>query len=488
MAFWGRALADGPDLNTPVTQARFDDAAEAMRTAATLAANASPVEQRLIAITAIRFRGTFADWTRDDAAYRSAMQEFAGSTHDENVRLLAAEALLESGGLTWRNGAPADPQSQTALALVTGVLRDDPSSVMANHLCIHLYDLAPDRTPALPCARRLDAADFPPAAEHLTHMPAHYWIETGRYAAALASSERAYGLLAQLEASEPAEAPRYAKHDVAVGYSAAMMLGNYAVAMTWARRMGAAFETNFDALTALRFGRYAEAYAADGSEFAAQSVRGLAALQLGRVAEARALEKRVAAAVTTQGYIQQLFLARLAETDGKYDEAERWIAQARSNQQSVFEGELIPLLPADEALGELRSRRRDAVGAIAAFTQALDAYPNDPRALFGLAAALTTVGDAAKAQSARDHSQNNGRAPTPTCATPFSSRFTRFHRFADCARARPARRSSPVRRERRERAAWCSAQWRPVVRAGRCGRCPRRRPGEPVLRPRAKVA
>ena len=402
MAFWGTALAEGPDLNTPATQARFDDAAAAMRAAATLAAHATPLEQRLVAIMAMRFRGSFADWVRDDAAYRSAMQEFAGSTNDENVRLLAAEALLEKGGLAWQNGAPADAQSQTALALVTGVLRDDPSSVMANHLCIHLYDLAPDRTPALACARRLDAAAFAPSAEHLAHMPAHYWIETGQYAAALASSERGYGLLVQLEAGDPGQAPRYAKHDVAVGYSAAMMLGNYAVALTWAQRMGVAFDTRFDGLTALRFGRYADAYAADGSEFAAQSVRGLAALQLGRVAEARALESRVAAVATTQGYVPQLFLARLAEADGKFDEAERWIAQARSNQQSAFEGELIPLLPADEALGDLRSRRGDAVGAIAAFAQALAAYPNDPRALFGLAQALTTVGDAAKAQPELD--------------------------------------------------------------------------------------
>jgi Tfp pilus assembly protein PilF len=400
MAFWGRALADGPDLNTPVTQARFDDAAAAMRAGATLAANATPAERRLIAIMAMRFRGNFAGWARDDAAYRSAMQEFAGSTHDENVRLLAAEALLESGGLSWRNGAPADPQSQAALAFASSVLSDDPSNVMANHLCIHLYDLAPDRTPALACARRLGAAAFAPAAEHLAHMPAHYWLESGNYAGAVASSERAYGLLAQLAASDPAQAPHYAKHDVAVGYSAAMMLGNYAVAQTWAQRMSSAFDTKFDALTALRFGHYADAYAAEGDEFAAQSVRGLAALQLGRVAEARALEKRVAPIATAQGYFPQLFLARLAETDGKYDEAERWIAQARTNQQAAFEGELIPLLPADEALGDLRSRRGDAVGAIAAFTQGLDAYPNDPRALFGLAAALTTVGDAAKARSA----------------------------------------------------------------------------------------
>ncbi|MGA8575319.1 MAG: hypothetical protein WB609_06465, partial [Candidatus Cybelea sp.] len=211
LALWGTALADGPDLNTPLTQARFEDAARAMRKASEVAPGASSEEQRLVAVMALRYRGTFADWPRDDDAYRSAMLALAQSSGEENARLLAAEALLEGGGLAWRNGTLADDRSQQALTLVEGVLRDDPSSVMANHLCIHLYDLAPDRTPALSCTQRLDAAVFPPQAEHLAHMPAHYWIEVGEYAAALTSSERAYALLTQLDGGIDSEhAQRYA--------------------------------------------------------------------------------------------------------------------------------------------------------------------------------------------------------------------------------------------------------------------------------------
>lgn len=402
MAFWGVALADGPDLNTPVAEARFEDAAQAIRKAVAFAPTQTPQEQRYISIMALRYRGTFADWPSDDAAYRQAMLAFARSTRDENARLLAAEALLEGGRLVWQNGTLADAQSQAALELVTSVLHDDPSSVMANHLCIHLYDLAPDRAPALPCALRLDGAAFPPEAEHLAHMPAHYWIETGDYAAAVSSSERAYSLLTQLDGGlESEQAQHYAKHDVAVGYSAAMILGNYDVAQRWGRRMGSLLGTTFDALTALRFGRYADAYAAQGDEFAGVGVRGLAALRLNHDAEAHALAAQLQPQTFAQAYIPQLFLARLAQSDEKYDEADRWIERSRANQRSAFGGEVIPLLPADEALGDLRLQRGDAIGAIAAFTQALDAYPNDPRALFGLAEALTAVNDGARARSAR---------------------------------------------------------------------------------------
>ncbi len=402
-AFWAIALAEGPDLNTPMTAAHFDVAQRAIRHAAPLSAAASERERSFIAIMARRYAGTFADWNADDAAYRGAMTAFAESSHDENAQLLAAEALLEHGGLSWQSGRPASDESRTALELDAAVLRDDPSNVMANHLCVHLYDLAQDRSPALPCARRLDAAAFPPQAEHLAHMPAHYWIETGNYLAALASSERAYALLLQLEGTneDPEHVHRYLRHDVAVGYSAAMMLGNYATAQLWSARMDTAYDTSFDALTALRFGRYSEAYAAPDSAFGNPAVRGIAALHLGHNNEARAIAARMAEKLPAHGYLPQLFLARVAEGDGRPAEALRWITQAADNQYADFTGELIPLMPAQEVRGFSELRRGANPQAIAAFTQTLALYPNDPRALYGLASALAADGQNAAAATIR---------------------------------------------------------------------------------------
>jgi hypothetical protein len=405
MAYWGVALADGPDLNTPIASDRFDRAAEMVRRAVALSGGLPAREASFIAILARRYRGSFAAWARDDAAYREAMLQFARESQDENAELLAAEALLEGGGLTWQAGAPVSEASRDALQLVMTVLRDDPANPMANHLCVHLYDLAPDRTPALPCAQRLDAAAFLAQAEHLAHMPAHYWIETGNYSAALASSDRAYALIAQLDdgPSQLQHARRYAKHDVAVGYSAAMMLGSYAVARLWSQRMATVFDESFDALTALRFGRFSTAYAAEGGQFGGPSVRGLAALHLGHTSAAHAIATQIDAGNSTGGYLPQLFLARLAETDGKLDESKRWIARALHNQRTDFSGELIPLIPAAEALGGLHLRRGDNAAAAAAFADALATYPNDPRALYGLSAALAAQGQLAQAAAARAH-------------------------------------------------------------------------------------
>jgi hypothetical protein len=415
MAYWGIALAQGPDLNTPITQERFTAAADGIRKATAMDGDASALERGLIAAMALRYKGTFSDWASDDQAYRNAMLALAESSHDENVALLAAEALLEHGGLEWSNGTLADPGSRTALQLVDGVLHDDASSVIANHLCIHLYDLAPDRTPALACAKALDATTFSPGAEHLAHMPAHYWIETGDYAAALRSSDRAYALMQQLQAdADSVHTQHYEKHDAAVGYSAAMMLGNYADALRWSERMTAAFGQSFVALTALRFGRYDVAYAAAGNQFAGKSVRGLAALQLGHNDEAVALAKRVAASDSAPGYLPQLFLARLAEAQGNAEDAQRRLERARANQQTGLGGELIPWLPAGEALGTFALRRGDNAGAVTAFRATLQAYPNDPRALYGLSQALSAQSNAADAAAARSQYQEMWKgADTP---------------------------------------------------------------------------
>ncbi len=404
MAYWGIALAEGPDLNTPMTQERFAAAQQAVTRAVALESNLSPTNRGLIDATVLRYKGSFADWQRDDTTYRRAMVSLAERSGDENVRLLTAEALMETGGLTWSGSAPLSAETQDALTLVEGVLRDDPTNPMANHLCLHLYDLAPQREAALNCAQRLDAADFPPQAEHLAHMPAHYWIETGNYAAAIASSERAYDLMQQLDAagSDPQHADRYVIHDIAVAYSAAMMLGNYALARQWAQRMTVRLDTNFGALTALRFGDYAGAYAAAGNQYGGAAVRGLAALALQHTSEARG----IAAALMKnggpkRGYLPQLFLARLAETDGNERDAVRWLEAAIANQRADYSGELIPYVPAGEALGALYLRRGANAQAIDAFNATLLTYPNDPRALYGLAAAMTADGQVTQAAATR---------------------------------------------------------------------------------------
>jgi tetratricopeptide (TPR) repeat protein len=389
MAYWGEALAAGPDLNTQTTPERFARGKAAIAKAVALEGSATTYQRALIDAMALRYQGTYADWYREDEAYRTAMERLANTTGDAVTRDLAAEALLEH-----RDRAGA-------IAMIDAELASDPDDVMANHLCIHAYDQAADRTPALACARRLDASTFPPQAEHLAHMPAHAWIETGNYAAAIASSERAVVLFEQLKAiagRDPGH-DRFEDHDVSIGYAAAMMLGNYAEAKVWSARASAAFDLPLAAFTALRFARYDEAYAlTDGTQQSDLAVRGFAALRLGKLDEARSLAPRLG---DTGGYSTGLFLARLAEAEGKIADAYRVLDQLAMQQKNAFAGEMIPDWPALEAKGGVALRQREYSKAVVVFRETLAAYPGDPRALFGLAAALDGLGDTAGAQAAR---------------------------------------------------------------------------------------
>jgi tetratricopeptide (TPR) repeat protein len=403
IAYWGEALAAGPNLNESMTPDRFARGGAAIAKAVALRSTASPEQRAFIDAMALRYKGTWDDWDRDDAAYSGAMEVLAATSNDPDAAVLAAEVLLERGGLTWTKHKPASEASQRALALIQNTLARDPANVMANHLCIHIYDAAPDRMPAIPCAQRLDAMTFQPEAEHLAHMPVHTWIETGAYDKALASSERAYALFVTLKASPNADATHetYEEHDAYTGYSSAMMLGNYATAKIWSDRASTAFDLPFAGLTAWRFGRYADAYAAtDGSVQSDLAVRGYAALRLGKLGEARSLAAKLQSGVVA-GYTAMLFLARLAEAEGKFDEANRWIDRAMAAENASFENELLPLQPALEARGGLALRRGRYADAATAFRAALAAYPNDPRAFFGLAAALTGLGQTADATAAR---------------------------------------------------------------------------------------
>lgn len=403
MAYWGEALADGPDLNTAMTEQSFTRGKTAIDRAVGLEGDVSAIERGFIDAMASRYRGTWSDWQRDDAAYRNAMVALASSSGDATAAMLAAEALMEHGRFDWSGTRPETADTQHALALVQAELARDPNDLMANHLCIHLYDRAPDRSPARACAQRLDATTFPPQAEHLAHMPAHYWIESGDYAAALASSDRAYALfmhLEQIQGRNP-DHDRYLPHDTYVGYSAAMMLGNYAAAQRWSQRTGAAYNTSFDALTALRFGHFNRAYEqATGSSPSAIAVRGYAALELGRVDEARKLAEQLRK-ITTLGYLSQLFFARVAESEGHVAQAKMWIDRALQEQRSDFSAELIPLVPALDVYANLELRQGNDASAVSAYDAALTVFPNDPRALFGLAAAFDALGQSQRAADAR---------------------------------------------------------------------------------------
>ena len=333
MADWGDALAEGSDINTPLTELRFARAHDATIRALAARAFASPQEAALVDAVALRYRGTYGDRNTDERAYRDAMEKYVSTyPSDDDATMLLVEALLEDHGMQWNDdGTPHGDASKEMLALTNTVLGRNSEHLLANHLCIHLYDDAHDRSPAVPCARRLDAMTFAPQDEHLAHMPAHTWIERGDWRAAMASSERAYQLVAAWAAAtgQDITAGKYLAHDEEIGAAAASIGGDRMSAARWNERLARFRSTPGPTPTLLSAARREEA---------AGNVNGAIA-----------------------------GLRRLLD----------W-------QHDNFAPEMQPAIGATELIGAVQFRAKRFADAEATFRSAVKERPLAPRPLFGL--------------------------------------------------------------------------------------------------------
>ncbi|HKU69003.1 MAG TPA: tetratricopeptide repeat protein [Candidatus Baltobacteraceae bacterium] len=386
MAAWGEALAAGSDLNTPLDASRLARAHDAALRAQALETFASPQERLYVDAVVQRYGGTYERRDAGDARYRGAMAALvAAYPLDDDAATLDAEALLEHSGVEH-----ADPQ---AIALIARVLARDSNHLFANHLCIHAYDFAANRAPAVVCADRMAAWTFTPPEEHLAHMPAHTYTEVGDYAKALAASETAWRLREEWNAqANPPFKLRYGAHDAYTGWTNALMLGDLQVAQTWAARVGREYEGSDLWATWARFGRWQWiASSTATNEFYAPLARGLTDVHLGAVEDAR---KMLALYGNIDADYRWLLTAAIDEHDGNIASAVAALDRAIAYQQREDGAEQLPVFPAGEALGALYYRQKNYEKAQDAFTQTLARYPNDPRALYGLALAQRALGQA----------------------------------------------------------------------------------------------
>ena len=207
-------------------------------------------------------------------------------------------------------------------------------------------------------------------------MPAHYWIETGNYAAAMRPANAR--LAAERTRSDDAGRTResYEKHDVAVGYSAAMMLGQLrrCAAMGCADDVSVRNGFRRDYGVALRALR--SAYAAPAI-IAGVAVRGLADLPLKparHVSEAPETRRNARSRLRARVYAADI-CSRARRNRREYTPSRR--AGLRGPREST--GSLLrridSALPLTKSAWSSALTTRRIAGAIAAFTEALDTYP-----------------------------------------------------------------------------------------------------------------
>ena len=192
MAYWGIAEAVGPNYNDPASEARFVQAHAAIEKAQTLAADASDADKAYIAALAKRFPADPKSDLRAAAEqYRDAMRDMVKRFPDDlDAATLFAEAgmNLHPWGLWHPDGTPEEG-TEEIVATLESVIRREPNHLGAVHYYIHSVEASNSPERALAGANRL--AELAPAAGHIVHMPAHIYIRTGDYEAALKTNQKA---------------------------------------------------------------------------------------------------------------------------------------------------------------------------------------------------------------------------------------------------------------------------------------------------------
>lgn len=190
MAYWGQALALGPNINDPVPDAeREQKAYTAIQKAVSLSAKASAPERALIAALATRYAPQ-PDRAALNLAYAEAMTKVAeGYPDDPDIQVLYADALMNTTPWDyWLKGGEPKPLTRKVLAALDSVMEKHPNHPGAHHLHIHAAEAAdPDRAEA--SADKLGG--LVPVAGHLVHMPGHIYIRVGRYEDAAEANRKA---------------------------------------------------------------------------------------------------------------------------------------------------------------------------------------------------------------------------------------------------------------------------------------------------------
>jgi tetratricopeptide (TPR) repeat protein len=192
MAYWGVAEAVGPNYNDPADPERYKHAHDAVQKAVDLSVDASPSDQAYIQALAKRFPADpKSDLKQAAEEYRDAMRQVVSEFPDDlDAATLFAEAgmNLHPWGLWHVDGTP-EAGTDEIVSTLESVMRRDPNHLGAIHYYIHAVEASPNPERALAGANKLAA--LAPGAGHIVHMPAHVYIRTGDYEAAVKTNEKA---------------------------------------------------------------------------------------------------------------------------------------------------------------------------------------------------------------------------------------------------------------------------------------------------------
>jgi tetratricopeptide (TPR) repeat protein len=434
IAYWGIAEAVGPNYNDPADDGRFQQAHDAIQKALDLSAKASPSEQAYIQAMGKRFPADAkADRRKAAEDYHDAMREVSKKYPDD---LDAATLFAESGmnlhpwGLWHPDGTP-EAGTDEIVATLESVIRRDPNHLGAIHYYIHTVEASATPERALAGANKL--ASLAPGAGHIVHMPAHVYIRTGDYEAAVKTNEQAAEVdRAYLKASgaQGIYPMMYYSHNLHFIAMCASMNGNYPEAKKNADMLAAHVGPSVKMMPPLegfmtipmsvdlRFHKWDDILKMPAPDPSMQTTtvfwhfaRGMALAGTGKISEAEAEYKIVLdaerktppdvvfampinnKAKDIMKIAENVLGAKIAVTKTDNASAIAMLKNAVAIQDKLNYGEPPDwFFPVRESLGAVLLMKGDATGAEQVFRADLDRNPRNPRSLYGLQQALKAQG------------------------------------------------------------------------------------------------
>jgi tetratricopeptide (TPR) repeat protein len=333
---------------------------------------------------------------------------------------------LHPWGLWHTDGTP-EAGTDEIVSTLESVIRRDPNHLGAIHYYIHAVEASPNPERALAGANRLAA--LAPAAGHIVHMPAHVYIRTGDYEAAVktneeaASVDRAYIKASGAQGIYPL---MYYSHNLHFIAMCAAMNGNYAESRKNADLLVLNVGPHVKDMPPLegfmtipmaveiRFHHWNEILKMPQPDATMKTAvvfwhfgRGLALAGTGKVTEAEAEYKFVsdAEAATPPDVVFQMPInnkakdimkiakdvlgAKIAVAKKDNDAAIVMLRQAVAIQDTLKYGEPPDwFFPVRESLGATLLMNGDAPAAEKVFREDLDRNLRNPRSLWGLHQAL----------------------------------------------------------------------------------------------------
>ena len=240
MAYWGIALALGPNINTAMNQADERRAWEAVQKATSQSTHVSAAERAYIHAISKRYSQKSQARGPLDKAYAEAMRAvWRQLPNDPDAGVLFAEALMDLRPWDlWTAGGQPRPGTEEIVSTLESILAKFPDHPGACHYYIHSVEASPKPERALECAKGLP--DLMPGAGHIVHMPAHIYMRLGRYHDVAEQNAHAANVDEEYLAKRKLNgdyADTYYTHNLHFFWASLMMEGRQTEALTVARQL-----------------------------------------------------------------------------------------------------------------------------------------------------------------------------------------------------------------------------------------------------------